>query len=96
VLRADIDGRSKRSFQHETPDRARAQSRAIRTFAVGGVEHHVFRVSQPNSRRGRSPALWEVLERALCHVEQCDEAAIEDLPAMGDISQFLWPNWCKA
>jgi hypothetical protein len=48
------------------------------SFAVGGVEHHLFRGNQLNGRRSRSPALGKVLERTLCHVEQCDEAAIND------------------
>ena len=47
-------------------------------FAVGGVEHHLFRLSQPNRRRGRAPALWKILQRALCQVKQCDEAAINN------------------
>jgi len=28
--------------------------------------------------RGRAPALWKILQRALCQVKQCDEAAIND------------------
>jgi hypothetical protein len=38
------------------------------TLAVGRVERHFFCVSEADRRRGRSSALWKILEQALCDV----------------------------
>jgi hypothetical protein len=38
------------------------------TLAVYRVEHHLFCVSEADRRRRRSPALWKILEQALCDV----------------------------
>jgi hypothetical protein len=37
-------------------------------LAVRRIEHHLFRVSEADRRRDRSPALWKILEQALCDV----------------------------
>jgi hypothetical protein len=34
-------------------------------LAVGRVEHYLFCVNEADRRRGRSPALWKILEQAL-------------------------------
>jgi hypothetical protein len=37
-------------------------------LAIGRVKHHLFSVSEADRRRGRPPALWKILEQALCDV----------------------------
>jgi hypothetical protein len=45
---------------------------------VGGVEHRLFRLRQARRPRGSASALWKILNKALRHVKQRDEAAIKD------------------
>jgi len=52
---------------------------ADHALAVGGVEHRLFRLRQARRPRGRASALWKILDKALRHVKQRDEAAIEDV-----------------